>query len=371
MMNKQTGNMYEWVSHTWNPIKGKCPHDCNYCMPGETKILMSDFTVSRIDEVKPGDKIWGLVTHETIANRINPKFEIAEVLNVSQRTAMTIKIVTEDGELECTPEHPLMGSTAIRNCTDYKAAKAFAPYETLKYIGMPSKATDLLLKGSKHSEIKSISTGRRVEVFNLETSSKNFIANGFVVHNCYMKVFKVGELRFDAKCMHDYLGEGNTIFVGSSTDMFADSVPVPWITETLKKCRESENTYLFQSKNPRRMFAFLGDFPEKSIFGTTIETNYNHIARKYSCAPSIYDRVRWIRLLPRRMVSIEPILKFKLESMVKLIKRINPEFVSIGADSQRCKLMEPTPTEIKALVEALRSQTKVKVKDNLKRVYGP
>lgn len=30
-MNKQRGNMYSWVSHTWNPVKGKCPHDCNYC----------------------------------------------------------------------------------------------------------------------------------------------------------------------------------------------------------------------------------------------------------------------------------------------------------------------------------------------------
>ena len=31
MLNKQTGNMYPWVTHTWNIIKGKCPHDCSYC----------------------------------------------------------------------------------------------------------------------------------------------------------------------------------------------------------------------------------------------------------------------------------------------------------------------------------------------------
>ena len=30
-MNKQTGNMYAFVSHTWNPIRGKCNHNCNYC----------------------------------------------------------------------------------------------------------------------------------------------------------------------------------------------------------------------------------------------------------------------------------------------------------------------------------------------------
>lgn len=30
-LNKQKGNMYPWVTHTWNVVKGKCPHDCSYC----------------------------------------------------------------------------------------------------------------------------------------------------------------------------------------------------------------------------------------------------------------------------------------------------------------------------------------------------
>ena len=30
-LNKSKGNMYEWVTHTWNTIKGACPHDCSYC----------------------------------------------------------------------------------------------------------------------------------------------------------------------------------------------------------------------------------------------------------------------------------------------------------------------------------------------------
>jgi DNA repair photolyase len=30
-MNKQKGNMYPFVTHTWNPIRGKCPHGCVYC----------------------------------------------------------------------------------------------------------------------------------------------------------------------------------------------------------------------------------------------------------------------------------------------------------------------------------------------------
>jgi len=31
MLNKAKGNMYGFVTHTWNPIKGLCPHQCSYC----------------------------------------------------------------------------------------------------------------------------------------------------------------------------------------------------------------------------------------------------------------------------------------------------------------------------------------------------
>lgn len=30
-LNEGKGNMYEFITHTWNPIKGKCFHDCTYC----------------------------------------------------------------------------------------------------------------------------------------------------------------------------------------------------------------------------------------------------------------------------------------------------------------------------------------------------
>jgi DNA repair photolyase len=30
-LNKSKGNMYPWVTHTWNPVRGRCPHSCSYC----------------------------------------------------------------------------------------------------------------------------------------------------------------------------------------------------------------------------------------------------------------------------------------------------------------------------------------------------
>ena len=30
-LNFSKGNMYEFVTHTWNTVKGECYHDCSYC----------------------------------------------------------------------------------------------------------------------------------------------------------------------------------------------------------------------------------------------------------------------------------------------------------------------------------------------------
>lgn len=45
MLNKSKGNMYNFITHTWNPIKGKCCHDCAYCYMkrfGEQKPIRLD-----------------------------------------------------------------------------------------------------------------------------------------------------------------------------------------------------------------------------------------------------------------------------------------------------------------------------------------
>ena len=30
-LNVSKGNMYEFITHTWNTVKGECSHDCSYC----------------------------------------------------------------------------------------------------------------------------------------------------------------------------------------------------------------------------------------------------------------------------------------------------------------------------------------------------
>lgn len=50
LMKPSTGNMYEWIDYTWNPIKGACSHQCRYCYmrflpgdPGKSRIVEKEF----------------------------------------------------------------------------------------------------------------------------------------------------------------------------------------------------------------------------------------------------------------------------------------------------------------------------------------
>jgi len=185
---------------------------------------------------------------------------------------------------------------------------------------------------------------------------------------CYMKRFPQADLRYDVKELKTDLGSGNIIFVGSSCDAWASGVSDVWIKSMLLSCSQKPNNkYLFQSKNPTRFKDFATQFPPDFMLGCTIETNrdYSYISK----APATYYRKVAMQGydLPK-MVSIEPIMDFDLEHFPLWIEDIKPEFVSIGADSGNNHLPEPSPGKLKALIEALKGITEVKVKDNLDRL---
>ncbi len=188
---------------------------------------------------------------------------------------------------------------------------------------------------------------------------------------CYMKVFPQGELRLDEKTANDKLGVGNTIFVGSSCDMFAEKVPKEWIKRVLTHCLANpDNTYLLQTKNPKRFLEFYNHswMGNNYIYGTTIETNRVYVSR-FGDLPIPMERKQFmVKIKGIKLVSIEPILDFDLEPLVRMIKEIEPKFVSIGADSKGHNLPEPSPEKVKALIEELKKFTEVKIKPNLKRL---
>lgn len=127
-----------------------------------------------------------------------------------------------------------------------------------------------------------------------------------------------------------------------------------------------KNTYLFMTKNPKRFWQFLDEFPPKSILGATIESTWYY---PFSYAPPAWSRQHHMKNIPLdTMVNIEPILDFDLDVMVKWIKEISPRFVSIGADSKRHDLPEPSPEKVEGLIKELGKFTEVRLKRSLGRL---
>lgn len=213
---------------------------------------------------------------------------------------------------------------------------------------------------------------QRGDMYGFVNSTWNAIKGKCVAHDCsycFMKRFPQKDLHLDESEFKTDLGTGNFIFVGSSTDMFAESVPFEWTKRVLDYCKGFENRYLFQSKNPGRMALFTLYFPKNSVLGTTIESNRDY--PDVSKAPKIADRAKWLKELGNvyeTMVTIEPILDCDVDELVSIIKDIGPSWVNIGADSKGHGLPEPGPEKISALIDGLGEFTEVKVKKNLKRL---
>jgi len=187
---------------------------------------------------------------------------------------------------------------------------------------------------------------------------------------CYMKRWgKQKPIHFDRSELQTDLGSGRTIFVGSSCDMFAEKISWEWILNTLLYCQKyNDNTYLFQSKNPKGFDLLKSiSLPDYKLC-TTIETNrhYSEIMKK---SPKPVDRaIELSRLNGDKYVTIEPIMDFDLKEMVELIKLCHPNQVNIGADSGNNHLPEPSKEKILELIDELKKFTVIDEKRNLKRL---
>ena len=193
---------------------------------------------------------------------------------------------------------------------------------------------------------------------------------------CYMKQINpnANPPRLAEYELNTDLGCGRSIFIGSSTDMFAEDIPSEWIARVLDYCHQNSNmllpnAYLLQSKNPKRFLEFINHpIMERVIFCTTIETNrfYPEIMNK---APRIEERVEAMEEIARlgrpTMVTAEPLMQFDHEEMVSFIRRCSPKLVNIGRNScRRIVLPEPTQEEVQQLIAELKSFANVNVKDN-------
>jgi len=161
--------------------------------------------------------------------------------------------------------------------------------------------------------------------------------------------------------------EGYIVFVESCGDMFGNWIPDMWIMRILERISEFPQTpVLLQTKNPIRFHDF--DIPKNCILATTIETNREINMTKAPQPKERFLAMKRISIEREIAVSVEPVMDFDLIVMLAWMGVLRPKFVSVGADSGKNNLLEPSPLKLKQLLWQLELITEVRKKKNLSRL---
>jgi hypothetical protein len=118
--------------------------------------------------------------------------------------------------------------------------------------------------------------------------------------------------------------------------------------------KEDRKTFLIQSKDPKTFARVI--WPTNVILGTTIETNRDDIyAGMAPNAPLPSQRYRdFLKIKhPQKMVTIEPVMDFDLDTMIDWMGKLKPCLIWLGYDSKKNHLPEPELAKVKELYWAL------------------
>lgn len=203
-----------------------------------------------------------------------------------------------------------------------------------------------------------------------------YVMTGIVKRYPSLKAKYSGSPRLSRDFGATNLGEGKTIFVCHTNDLFAEGVPNSVVESVMNKCAKfPNNTYVFQSKNPKRMYLYLSKVENLNYMaGTTVETDCAAMLAGISKAPEPMDRMDGMRMFKKdekcktTFITIEPIMVFS-EKFAKELIDVHPTFINIGADSKRCDLMEPSWNSVMKLVDDLKAAgVEIREKTNLDRL---
>lgn len=168
-------------------VTNACQLRCTYCLPAGTQIKMADFSSKPIEDIVEGDEILGFEEYIKEKGK-HTKLQKGTVEKLYHRKSPTVTIVFENGEeLTITKNHKVL----VRRNThcqeyDYKEAGKLKIGQTvygLPYFDVEENFDNAILKRIKITDIKE--NDEEVDVYNIGTTCRTYIANNIAVHNCY------------------------------------------------------------------------------------------------------------------------------------------------------------------------------------------
>lgn len=155
-------------------------------------------------------------------------------------------------------------------------------------------------------------------------------------------------------------GGSRIVFVCGSGDIaLASHDYISQIIEAIKKrnAKFPKRTYYLQSKWPAMLGTHIDEMPDNVILVTTLETNRDEGYAEISSAPPPTDRYRQFLALdwPHKVITIEPVMDFDLDTFAAMIVSVRPECVWLGYNTRpkQVTLPEPHPLKLRDLVQEL------------------
>lgn len=175
-LNESKGDMYEFITHTWNPIKGRCYHDCAYCymksyVPNPQPIHLDEWELKGIfqrDQFifigSSTDDFASDVPSEWITKVLDFCVEATSHQPEEQKTRFLIQTKNPERILEFI-EHPLFQSKRVVVCTTIETNRHYP--EIMHNAPTPENRAEAMAKIADHG-IKTFVTIEPIMDFDID-----------------------------------------------------------------------------------------------------------------------------------------------------------------------------------------------------------
>lgn len=217
---------------TLNPFRG-CSHACVYCLAGDTPVLMANGSWRPIATLEVGEPVLG-----TIQTQGGVRYCESRILDHWATRKSGYQIILEDGrELVASGDHRFLTSEGWRSVVGSSALQVGDSLAgSSPKLPAPSNGTALNLASAMVVGVRTLEL--QLPMYDITTSTGDFIANGVVSHNCFARpthtyldfdagrdfetkiVVKVNAAELLAKELRKPSWGGEKIAMGTNTDNY-------------------------------------------------------------------------------------------------------------------------------------------------------